>query len=245
MASASAFKEQGNEALKAGRTAQAVELYSQAIELEPRNHLLYSNRAAALAVLDRYEDALNDAAQVVVLEPKWVKGHARKGAALKSLKRYPEAIAAYQHAQRLEPSNLQVKKALVEVESLQRDGGRNWADDLASSDEDEPAKPPPRAQVGACGKRPRIDDVPERGAAASQQPRRGAGPPPRKQELAQAQEALAAANVHTLRACLLQMAKTDAEVCGRIIETVEELAERSSDGDDADGNQSSADDDDV
>jgi len=71
--SASVLKEEGNSALKEGRTAQAVDIYSRAIALEPRNHVLYSNRAAALAALGRYDDALNDSSQVIVLEPTWVK----------------------------------------------------------------------------------------------------------------------------------------------------------------------------
>lgn len=71
--SAASLKEEGNAALKAGRTSEAVDFYSRAIKLEPRNHLLYSNRAAALAVLGKFEEALNDASQVVVLEPLWLK----------------------------------------------------------------------------------------------------------------------------------------------------------------------------
>jgi tetratricopeptide (TPR) repeat protein len=244
-AEAARFKDLGNEALKAGQADKAAELYTKAIQLDPRNHLLYSNRAAALASLGEFERALSDSAHVIALEPTWVKGHARKGGALKALKRYAESIAAYQHALRLEPQNAQVRASLEEVEMLHRNGGRNWADDLASSDEDDGAKAAAAPSAGV--KRPRADDPPSRRDAAPA--RRAVDPrPPSKHELARVQEALAGADVHTLRACLLQMAKVDADLSDRIVETIEQLGEGSSEGEGEGGSgdeKSSADSDDV
>lgn len=219
---ATALKERGNEALKLGKHDDAVRLYTEAIDLEPRNQYLFSNRAAAHAMAGQYDAALNDAQQVCVLAPDWIKGHVRKGAAFKSLKRYSEAAAAYQRALSLEPANAQVKAALAEVEGLQATmsgAGRNWADDLASSD-DESAKNAPPA-------RPRADAP----GPSRKKMRTASAKPPSASELKAVQSALNDARAPALRACLLQLAKEDAAVCAQIVETVEELGEASSEGD--------------
>jgi stress-induced-phosphoprotein 1 len=58
------LKEQGNNAFKAQQYPQALELYSQALHLDPQNYLLYSNRSAVYIQLKNYELALSDADMV-------------------------------------------------------------------------------------------------------------------------------------------------------------------------------------
>jgi stress-induced-phosphoprotein 1 len=57
----------------------------QAIELDPQNHVLYSNRSACYASLKEFNKALEDANVCVRLSPQWSKGYGRKGAALHGL----------------------------------------------------------------------------------------------------------------------------------------------------------------
>jgi stress-induced-phosphoprotein 1 len=57
----------------------------KAIELDPSNHVLYSNRSACYASLRDFEKALTDANKTVELNPGWSKGYGRKGAALHGL----------------------------------------------------------------------------------------------------------------------------------------------------------------
>ena len=52
---------QGNTSLKNGDMQTAIKLYTEAIELDPTNHVLYSNRSLALCKARRYEGALQDA----------------------------------------------------------------------------------------------------------------------------------------------------------------------------------------
>jgi stress-induced-phosphoprotein 1 len=54
----------------------------KAIELDPSNHVLYSNRSASYASLRDFDKALVDANKCVELNPGWSKGYGRKGAAL-------------------------------------------------------------------------------------------------------------------------------------------------------------------
>ena len=56
--------------------------FSQAIEIEPENHVLYSNRSGAYASLKNFDKALEDANKTTEIKPDWAKGWGRKGAAL-------------------------------------------------------------------------------------------------------------------------------------------------------------------
>lgn len=58
------------------------EKFSQAIEIEPENHVLYSNRSGAWASKKDFDKALEDANITTELKPDWAKGWGRKGAAL-------------------------------------------------------------------------------------------------------------------------------------------------------------------
>lgn len=58
------------------------EKFSQAIELDPSNHVLYSNRSGAYASLRDYAKALADANKTTEIKPDWAKGWGRKGTAL-------------------------------------------------------------------------------------------------------------------------------------------------------------------
>ena len=82
MASADQLKDQGNKALQAGKFDEAISFYSQAIELDPSNHLFFSNRSAAYVKKGDYDKALSDAQKTIEIKPDWGKGYGRLGAAL-------------------------------------------------------------------------------------------------------------------------------------------------------------------
>ena len=64
---ADALKDQGNKAFQAKDYDKAIDLFSQALELDPNNFVLWSNRSAAKAGKRQWADALEDAEQVCVL----------------------------------------------------------------------------------------------------------------------------------------------------------------------------------
>ena len=70
---AAQLKDKGNSALKGGDLQKAVEFYTDAILLDPTNHVLYSNRSAAFAQDKKYEQALADGKKCVELKPDWGK----------------------------------------------------------------------------------------------------------------------------------------------------------------------------
>ncbi|XP_072939296.1 stress-induced-phosphoprotein 1 [Epargyreus clarus] len=109
------LKEKGNAALSSGKYDEAIEFYTEGIKLDPKNHVLFSNRSAAHAKAGNYAAALEDANTTVAINPSWSKGYSRKGSALAYLGRHDEAIAAYEKGLELEPGNQQLASGLVEV----------------------------------------------------------------------------------------------------------------------------------
>lgn len=67
------LKEKGNAALQSGKFEEAIKHYSDAIELDKTNHVLFSNRSAAYAKFGKYALALEDAERTVELKPDWAK----------------------------------------------------------------------------------------------------------------------------------------------------------------------------
>ncbi|KAL2010872.1 hypothetical protein VTN00DRAFT_3590 [Thermoascus crustaceus] len=112
---ADALKAEGNKAFSAKDYPTAIEKFTQAIELEPNNHILYSNRSAVYAAQSEYQKALDDANKATEIKPDWAKGWARKGAALRGLGDLLGANDAYEEALKLEPNNDQAKSGLNAV----------------------------------------------------------------------------------------------------------------------------------
>ncbi|XP_015522942.2 stress-induced-phosphoprotein 1 [Neodiprion lecontei] len=130
MEKVSALKDKGNAALQEGKYDEAVKYYTEAIALDGSNHVLYSNRSAAYAKAEKYEQALDDAAKTVELKPDWVKGYSRKGSALAYLGRLDESIKAYEEGLKLDPDNQQLREGLSEVQAQRSDANPFNAPDI-------------------------------------------------------------------------------------------------------------------
>ncbi|PNW85510.1 hypothetical protein CHLRE_03g189950v5 [Chlamydomonas reinhardtii] len=109
------LKAKGNAAFSAGNFEEAAKFFTEAIGVDPGNHVLYSNRSASYASLKRYTDALDDAKKCVSLKPDWAKGYSRLGAAYHGLGEYPEAIQAYEDGLKHDANSEQLKSALEEA----------------------------------------------------------------------------------------------------------------------------------
>ncbi|MCJ1353003.1 MAG: Hsp90 cochaperone [Icmadophila ericetorum] len=113
---ADALKAEGNKAFAAKNFQEAIEKFTQAIELEPTSHVLYSNRSGAYASLKRFNEALEDASKCTEIKPDWAKGWGRKGTALHGTGDLVGAKDAFDEALKLEPANAQSKSGLAAVE---------------------------------------------------------------------------------------------------------------------------------
>merc|ERR1712226_480905 len=87
MSVAEEFKAKGNAALQSGKTSEAIEFYTKAINADGSNHVYFSNRSAAYLKQGNSNNALEDAKSCIGLNPDFAKGYSRKGAALHALKR--------------------------------------------------------------------------------------------------------------------------------------------------------------
>ncbi|XP_048797686.1 tetratricopeptide repeat protein 31 isoform X3 [Lagopus muta] len=81
----------GYQAAVQGRYTEAVQAFTEAIKLNPREHRLFGNRSYCYEKLRQYQEALRDAQMALELQPSWPKGFFRKGKALWGLKLYAEA----------------------------------------------------------------------------------------------------------------------------------------------------------
>jgi tetratricopeptide (TPR) repeat protein len=120
-------KARGNEAFGAGEYAQAILLYSLALDkaeelpdaddpspkkpLFPRDVTL-CNRSACFLKMGEHERAEADAKKAKGLNPSNVKAHFRQGLALHAMKQYEMAIPILAQAHKMEPKNKQIKEAL-------------------------------------------------------------------------------------------------------------------------------------
>lgn len=119
-------KTRGNEAFGAGEYAQAILLYSLALdkahELPDADNtsvkqlfardILLSNRAACFLKLGQHEKAEEDAHKAQILNPQNVKAIFRRGLALHAMGQYENAIPVLAEAHKLEPNNKQITQAL-------------------------------------------------------------------------------------------------------------------------------------
>jgi stress-induced-phosphoprotein 1 len=118
MSTAAEFKAKGNAHLQAGEFDDAITAYTEAISIDPKDHVFFSNRSAAYLSKGDAASALGDGNRCTELNPTWPKGFTRKGAALHALKRYDEAVDAYKAGLAIAPNDPGLKSGLEEVEKI-------------------------------------------------------------------------------------------------------------------------------
>jgi stress-induced-phosphoprotein 1 len=124
MASADELKALGNKAIAEKNFDDAVDKFTQAIAIQPENHILYSNRSAAYASKREWDNVLKDAEKTTEIKPDWAKGWGRKGAALHGQGDLLGANDAYEEGLKLDANNAQLKSGLASVQkAMQQEGG--------------------------------------------------------------------------------------------------------------------------
>ena len=117
MQTAKEWKDKGNGLVKEKKYKEALDCYSKAIEIDPNDPILYSNRSAMHLNLSEYEQALTDADKAISLKADYSKGYLRKGKALEGLQRMKEALDTYKLGLEKDSQNAQLLEASQELEA--------------------------------------------------------------------------------------------------------------------------------
>ncbi|CAL4896204.1 unnamed protein product [Urochloa decumbens] len=110
------LKLKANEAFKANKFSQAIELYSQAIELNSSNAVYWANRAFAHTKLEEYGSAVQDATKAIEVDPRYSKGYYRRGAAYLAMGKFKEALKDFQQVKKICPNDPDATRKLKECE---------------------------------------------------------------------------------------------------------------------------------
>lgn len=94
-----------------------------AVELDPANHVLFSNRASAHALLHDFESSRRDAAECVRLEPNFLKGHLRLASAHVQLQDFAAAETAIAAADALDSAHADVTRLKKLLQKKRASGG--------------------------------------------------------------------------------------------------------------------------
>ncbi|GAQ92217.1 hypothetical protein KFL_009480040 [Klebsormidium nitens] len=114
------LKALGNAAFARKDYDAAVEYYSQALDIDNENAILYANRGQALLNQVRYVSALDDANRAVSLNPTWWKAHAKRAQASVALGHFQSAVEASEEALKLQPHDSALKKYLADTNAQLR-----------------------------------------------------------------------------------------------------------------------------
>merc|ERR1719272_867208 len=119
---AETLKNEGNALFTSGNNLGALAKFSEAIELDPKNHVYFSNRSGANLKLLRTRDAVADAMKCTGIKPDWPKGWSRLGAALLADRQAASALGAYRTGLKLDPKNEPLLQGLALAEVAAKEG---------------------------------------------------------------------------------------------------------------------------
>ncbi|XP_074582553.1 protein SGT1 homolog [Curcuma longa] len=105
-----------NEAFVDDNFDLAVDLYTQALEIDPKNADLYADRAQANIKLGSFTEAVADANRAIELDPSMPKTYLRKGIACIKLEEYQTAKAALEAGALLTPGDTRFSKLIKECD---------------------------------------------------------------------------------------------------------------------------------
>lgn len=110
-------REQGNACFRKQKFTEALQLYTEASQLQPQNPAVWLNRSIANRLLGRWEEALGDAEAVLELQPAHCKALYGKALAEQALGALSDALETCKAGLDMEPKNtflLQLRSELTQ-----------------------------------------------------------------------------------------------------------------------------------
>ncbi|CUM64378.1 uncharacterized protein PRCAT00001980001 [Priceomyces carsonii] len=99
------LKDEGNKNLKEHKYEEAIECYTKAINLDPKNAVFYSNRAQVHIKLENYGLAIVDCDKALEVDPNMMKAYYRKGVSEMAILKHKEALANFKIILRTLPND--------------------------------------------------------------------------------------------------------------------------------------------
>ncbi|ERL92096.1 hypothetical protein D910_09417 [Dendroctonus ponderosae] len=114
------FKAEGNEEFKQERYVESIVLYTSGLricplELHSDRSVLYANRAAAKAKLDRKLSAIEDCTKAIDLNNAYLKAYLRRAKLYEEADKLEESLADYNKIIELDPGNRDANEAKVRL----------------------------------------------------------------------------------------------------------------------------------
>ena len=137
---------EGNTLFAKKRFRDAAKFYGEAIDLDPYDHSLYSNRALCFLELGAFEKARLDAEECTKLRPDFLKGHLRLARALRLLGACDKALEACRAGLEVERNSKSLRAEYVAAKRALRAQKRKRA--IQGDLHDLAAEMTPEARVG-------------------------------------------------------------------------------------------------
>ncbi|CAM0955251.1 unnamed protein product [Alopecurus aequalis] len=118
---AAGFKKLGGLSFRKKEYIHSAGCYSLAMEIDPDDATLYSNRSLCWLLMGDGGKALLDADECRNMRPDWSKACYRQGAALMLLKDYEGASERFLEGLKLDPANTEIKDALRKTYDAMKD----------------------------------------------------------------------------------------------------------------------------
>ena len=118
IAKAEDLKGKANEFFKSEKYPQAIDLYTQAIEVNQNNAVYYANRSISYLRSECFGYALADASKAIEVDKAYLKAYYRRAAAYMSLGKYKLALKDYEGVFKARPNDKDAKLKYTECKKI-------------------------------------------------------------------------------------------------------------------------------
>ncbi|ETO61657.1 DnaJ subfamily C member 7 [Phytophthora nicotianae] len=115
--SAKLKKKDGDDALRKKDFALAIECYSEALELDPKNDWVYLHRSIAHAARGDHPKAIEDASRCIRINYRQVEGYYRLALALHAAGQHDQALSTLYRGQEVDPRHAGITRFISQLEA--------------------------------------------------------------------------------------------------------------------------------
>ncbi|KAI9633091.1 uncharacterized protein MKK02DRAFT_19587 [Dioszegia hungarica] len=112
------IKVKANKAFADKDFATSIELYTEAIHLNPKDSTFWNNRAMSKGKMEEHGGAIADATRAIEINPKYAKAYFRRGLSYLSILRPTLAVPDFKKALDLDPTSKPVQAQLAATKKL-------------------------------------------------------------------------------------------------------------------------------